>query len=171
MNTKQKYPKSMIFYHSLLAVLMIATLILGWVMNRENGLMFFHKSVGVLVLVFGVLRIINRMRNMANIPPSVNHGVLHLVEKSVHGVLMLMMLILPIVGWLVSNAKGYPVSVFGLFDLPNLLGKNEALAETLGEMHEAGAAAFFFLLIFHVVGAVYHKLKTKEDVISRILPW
>ena len=171
MNTNHKYPKSMIFYHSLLAVLMIATLVLGWVMDRENGLMFFHKSVGALVLFFGVLRIINRVRNMGNIPPSVNHGALHLVEKSVHGLLMLMMLVLPIVGWLVSNAKGYPVSVFGLFDLPNLIGKNLDLADTLGGMHKAGAAVFVFLLIVHVVGAIYHKIKTKEDVISRILPW
>ena len=171
MNTNHKYPKSMIFYHSLLAVLMVATLVLGWVMDRENGLMFFHKSVGALVLFFGVLRIINRVRNMGNIPPSVNHGALHLVEKSVHGLLMLMMLVLPIVGWLVSNAKGYPVSVFRLFNLPDLIGKNEALSETLGEMHEAGATVFFLVLIAHVVAAVYHKVKTKEDVISRILPW
>ena len=154
MNAKQKYPKSMIFFHSLLAVLMIATLILGWMMDRENGLMFFHKSVGVLVLVFGVLRIVNRMRNMANIPLSVNYGALRLVEKAVHGLLMLVMLGLPVVGWLVSNAKGYPVSVFGLFDLPNLIGKNEALAETLGEMHEAGATVFVLILVLHIVGAV-----------------
>ena len=171
MNTKQKYPMSMIVFHALLAVLMIATLVVGWMMGDNRGLMPLHKSLGALVFIFGVVRIINRMRNMANIPPSVNHGVLHLVEKSVHGVLMLMMLILPIVGWLVSNAKGFPVSVFGLFDLPTLIGKNLDLADTLGSMHKAGAAVFVFLLIVHVVGAVYHKLKTKEDVISRILPW
>ena len=79
--------------------------------------------------------------------------------------------ILLFVGWLMSNAKGYPVSVFGLFNLPTLIAKNEPLAHTLGEMHETGAAVFVLLLVLHVVGAVYHKLKTKDDVLSRMSPF
>ena len=111
------------------------------------------------------------MRNMGKIPPSVNHGALHWVEKSVHGLLMVVMLAMPFVGWLISNAKGFPVSVFGLFNLPTLIQKNEPLAHTLSEMHETGAAVFVILLVLHVVGAVYHKIKTKDDVLSRMSPF
>ena len=168
MNTKQKYPMSMIVFHALLAVLMIATLVVGWMMGDNRGLMPLHKSLGALVFIFGVVRIINRMRNMGKIPPSVNQGAMRLVEKSVHGLLMVVMLAMPFVGWLISNAKGFPVSVFGLFNLPTLIDKNEPLAHTLGEMHETGAAVFVILLVLHVVGAVYHKIKTKDDVLSRM---
>ncbi len=171
MSTNHKYPKSMIFFHSLLAVLMLITLFLGW--NIEDGdakIMYFHKSFGGLVLVFGIVRIINRMRNMGKIPASVNDGLPHLLEKAVHGLLMLTMIGLPMMGWLTSNAFGYPATIFGL-NLPTLIGKDMDLAETLGEAHGAGAAVFVALLVLHVVGAIYHKVKTKEDVISRILPW
>ena len=171
MNTKQKYPMSMIVFHALLAVLMIATLVVGWMMGDNRGLMPLHKSLGALVFIFGVVRIINRMRNMGKIPPSVNHGALHWVEKSVHGLLMVVMLAMPFVGWLISNAIGFPVSVFGLFNLPTLIQKNEPLAHTLSEMHETGAAVFVILLVLHVVGAVYHKIKTKDDVLSRMSPF
>lgn len=171
MNVQSKYPKSMIYYHALLAFLMLATLVLGWVMDRENGLMFLHKSVGVLVLVFGILRIVNSVRQRRAAPPSVNQGGLRVVEKAVHGLLMLSMLVLPMVGWLASNAKGYPVAVFGWFNLPNLMDKNESVAHLLGEMHEVGANVFFILVVVHVLGAVFHKFKSQENVISRMLPW
>ena len=171
MNTKQKYPMSMIFFHSLLAVLMIATLVVGWMMEDNRNLMPLHKSLGASVFIFGILRILNRMANISKIPPSVNHGALRLVEKVVHGLLMLVMVALPMGGWLTSNAHGYPVSVFGLFNLPTLIGKNESWAHTLGEMHEAGAAAFVILLVLHVAGVVYHKVKTKDDVLSRMSPF
>ena len=104
MNTKQKYPMSMIFFHGLLAVLMIATLVVAWMMDDNKDLMPLHKSLGATVFIFGILRILNRMSNMAKLPPSVNHGALHWVEKAVHGLLMLVMLALPFVGWLMSNA-------------------------------------------------------------------
>ena len=171
MNTKQKYPMSMIVFHALLAVLMIATLVVGWMMGDNRGLMPLHKSLGALVFIFGVVRIINRMRNMGKIPPSVNHGALHWVEKSVHGLLMVVMLAMPFVGWLISNAKGFPVSVFGLFNLPTLIQKNEPLAHTLSEMHETGAAVFVILLVLHVVGAVYHKINTRDEVLARMSPF
>ena len=102
MNTKQKYPMSMIFFHGLLAVLMIATLVVAWMMDDNKDLMPLHKSLGATVFIFGILRILNRMSNMAKLPPSVNHGALHWVEKAVHGLLMLVMLALPFVGWLMS---------------------------------------------------------------------
>ena len=171
MNTKQKYPMSMIFFHGLLAVLMIATLVVAWMMDDNKDLMPLHKSLGATVFIFGILRILNRMSNMAKLPPSVNHGALHWVEKAVHGLLMLVMLALPFVGWLMSNAKGYPVSVFGLFNLPTLIAKNEPLAHTLKEMHETGANVFVALLVLHVVGVVYHKVKTNDDVLSRMSPF
>ena len=88
MNTKHKYPMSMIILHALLAILMIATLVVGWMMDDNRGLMPLHKSLGALVFIFGIVRIINRMRNMGKIPPSVNQGAMRLVEKSVHGLLM-----------------------------------------------------------------------------------
>lgn len=172
MFTPQKYPQSMIYFHALVAVLMITTLILGWTMTRENGLMFYHKSFGVLVLVFAVFRIINRMRNTANLPPSVNRGGLRIIEKSVHGLLMLAMLGLPLMGWLTSNANGRAVSVFGLFDLPTLMGKNDVWGHRLGELHENGATVFFILLVVHVAGVVYHRVQGKhENVLARMLPW
>ena len=168
----QKYPKSMIYLHAIVAILMITVLILGWVAgSNPKAIIPVHKSLGVLVLAFALIRIINRMANISKIPVSVNHGALRIVEKAIHGLLMLVTLIMPLSGWLMSNAAGRPVSFFGLFDLPNLLAKNDSLKEVFGGVHGLCANLFVALLVLHVVGAIYHLVKEKENVISRMLPW
>lgn len=165
-----KYPKSVRLFHSLLALLMIATLVVGGQLDDNEGLMGLHKSLGIAVLLLGVLRIVNRIRAKDSMPASVNaQGSLKfMAEKAVHGLLYLSMLGLPIVGWLTSNAYGYPASFFGLFSLPTLVGKNVELAEKLGELHEFGANVFFALLVVHILGAVVHLVTAKQNVFKRM---
>ena len=54
-----------------------------------------------------------------------------------HGLLYLLILAQPVTGWLMSSAADYPVSFFGLFEFPILVGENHDLHETLEDVHEA----------------------------------
>ncbi|TDR32833.1 cytochrome b [Hydromonas duriensis] len=165
-----KYPMSVKLFHSLIALLMIATLVVGWQLEDNEGLMGLHKSLGIAVLLLGVLRLINRIRAKDRIPASVNTigSLKYWVEKAVHGLLYLTMFGLPVVGWLTSNAFGYPASFFGLFNLPTLIGKNIDLAEQLGSLHGFGADVFVGLLAVHILGALVHLLMNKENVFKRM---
>jgi len=175
MNTdsKQKYPLSIILFHGIIAVLMIAALFLVWSADDNPALMAVHKSVGATVLILGVLRILNRIRSGKRVPRSVNAkgSVQYILEKSVHGLLYVVMLMIPLFGWLFVNANGMAVNVFGLFDLPMIISKNPSIAHTLKEFHELFANVFIGLVVLHVGGAVIHLLKEKSNVFKRMMPF
>ncbi|MGB5108393.1 MAG: cytochrome b [Formosimonas sp.] len=172
-NTQQiKYPMTMIVLHGLVAVLMIATLVAGWLLDSSDSVMGVHQFLGIAVLTFAVLRIINRLRQSSGVPKSVNTKATaqYIAEKIVHGLLYVITLSLPVVGWLTVNAKGHAVQFFGLFDLPTLLAKNTDLAHQLGDMHETGANIFVALIVLHLLGGVVHLFLHKDNVFKRMMP-
>jgi cytochrome b561 len=66
---------------------------------------------------------------------------------------------------LMVNSKGFPVSFYGLFDLPMLAGENEGLHEFMEEAHEFLAFSLLFLVVVHVAGALKHRfLDTGPDL-------
>lgn len=167
----QKYPLSMIAFHGLVAAAMIGTLVLGWLLDDFEGLIALHKSLGLSVLLLAVLRIANRLRHRT-LPPSVNAAgsLQYIAEKSVHGLLYLSSIAVPLLGWLKSNAAGRAASFFGLFDLPTLIGKDRDLSHLLGEIHSAAATLFALLLAAHVLGALAHLVLHKQNVFKRVAP-
>ena len=169
---QQKYPLSMIIFHSLIAILMIAAIVVAWNIGESNDTRNLHKSLGVAVLLVAALRLVNRFRFKNAIPESVNPkgSVQRILEKSVHGMLYLTMFGIPVVGWMMSNAFGHPASFFGLFNLPTLLDKNPELGRTLKELHELGANVFIGLLVLHLAGGILHFIKHKQNVFKRMMP-
>lgn len=160
-----KYPLPMMILHHIVAVLMISTYLLADYVQ-------LHKSLGGLLLIFVVLRLTARFMYLGKTPPSINppKSLNYKLEKSVHGMLYLMMIVQPLLGWTISNAKGYPVSVFGWFEFPTIIGTNYELASNLYVVHEALGKVFMALLIAHVVGGVYHWFKEKHNIFTRMVP-
>ena len=82
------------------------------------------------------------------------------------------MLATPIAGYLMTNTGGKPVSYFGLFDLPVLMGENHDLHETLEGVHEFLAFTILALVGLHALGALKHRFIDKDpeaDVLKRML--
>lgn len=140
--SKQKYPLSVSVFHGLVALAMISTLMVGYLLDDYEGLISLHRSLGITCLGLVVLRIFNRFLYWSALPPSVNPpgSILCAFEKTMHLLLYLCMLAVPLLGWLKTNAAGHAVSVFGFFDLPMLLSKNRALSPVLGGLHSLAAA-------------------------------
>ena len=168
MKTITRYPLSISLLHWLLALALIGNLIVGLLLDDNEGLMALHKSIGIAILVLVAVRIANRLR----LPPSINRTgtVSHFVERSVHGLLYVLMLAIPVLGWLKTNAAGHTASCFGLFTLPTLVSKNHELSHWLGELHAVTAYGLAALVGLHVLGALVHKLLKSENVLPRILP-
>ena len=167
-----RYPSSMAIFHGLVALVMVSTLVIGWLLDDNEGLMALHKSLGVTVLLLVTLRLVNRWRMRRALPASVNPaGSLPFVaEKAVHGLLYLSMFGIPLLGWLKSNASGHPASCFGLFDLPTLIGRDHGLSHLLGQAHSLAATGFALLLGLHILGALAHRVIHKENIFKRIMP-
>jgi cytochrome b561 len=78
---------------------------------------------------------------------------------------------MPLTGWLMSSAKNYSVSWFGLFTWPDLIGKNEAAFDALRETHDVLSWLLFGIAILHVLAAFKHHLWNKDGVLLRMLPF
>jgi cytochrome b561 len=70
-----------------------------------------------------------------------------------------------------SSARGFPVSWFGLFTLPDLVPKNKGLYEVLVDTHAYLAWTLGVVAIIHLLAALKHHFVLKDDVFRRMLPF
>ncbi len=78
---------------------------------------------------------------------------------------------MPITGWMMSSAKNYSVSWFGLFTWPNLIGRNEAAFNLLHATHEILSDVLFVVAVLHILAALKHHFWNKDNVLLRMLPF
>lgn len=166
------YPLSVILLHWALAAALIGNLVLGWMLDDNEDLVGLHRSIGIAILGLVLFRLVNRLRLRKDLPSSVNApGTLaHFAERAVHFMLYATMLVLPVLGWMKTNAAGHPARFFGLFSLPPLLGTSHAFSHWLGVAHAAAAYGLAGLIAVHVSAALIHRFAKSESVLPRILP-
>jgi cytochrome b561 len=162
--------------HWLIAALIIVMFGLGWYMSdlplgqRKFELYQLHKSLGITILVLATVRLIWRLFNPAPpLPPTLAPWE-RTAARANHALLYTMLFVQPIVGFLQSNAANFPVVWWGTVRLPAALGTNEALAETLVEVHGWGSRVILVLVLLHVGAALRHHFILKDDVLRRMLP-
>ena len=138
-------------------------------MNKIN-MFALHKSIGLTVLALFLLRVLWRAidRRPPHLPAPRWQ---HIVATTVHGLLYLLIVAIPLSGWAFNSAHGFPLQYFKQFNLPALVGKNPGLSDTLGAVHEY---LFWFLVVVVVVhagGALKHHLIDRDDTLRRMLPF
>jgi cytochrome b561 len=128
----------------------------------------WHKWLGMTVFFLVFLRLMWRAIHPA---PKLEITMPLWQERAMqvtHFALYLLMIALPLVGWLMSSAKGYTVNYFGLFDLPDLLPKDKALGHQLKEVHEYLAFLLAALVGLHVLAALKHQFIDKDGLLVRM---
>lgn len=142
--------------------------------QKQYAFQFYnlHKSFGVLALFLIVVRLVwVRLSPPPALPAVFNAKELRVV-KGLQSLLYLLMVLLPVSGYLMSNAGGYPINFFGLGQLPALIGKSEGFGEVVHEMHEVMGFAMLLLILMHMAGALKHRLRDKggeSDILKRML--
>jgi cytochrome b561 len=160
--------------HWVMAVLMILMLAAGLVMSdiedpALKGTVYgLHKATGILVLILAGFRLLWRFSHAVpeisgSLPAWQRHA-----ARLVHWALYVAMFIMPLSGWSMSSAAGYPVSFYGLFVLPNLVAKNPELADTLEDIHEISANVLIALIIAHLGAALYHHFVLRDNTLRRM---
>lgn len=130
-----------------------------------------HKSVGMLILLLAVARIGWKMANRGLPQPVPMARTQQIAAAAGHGILYLLLLALPLSGWIMSSAAGYPPTFFGLFELPSLVGASEDLEEVFHEVHEVLFSALVVVAVLHALAAVFHHVWMKDDSLRRMLPF
>lgn len=165
-------------FHWIIALLVIGMIGLGLYMTRidpPTPTMFqlygLHKSIGVTVLALAVLRILWRVTNIRPLPLPSHKRVEKILAEIVHGLLYVSLLVMPLSGWLMSSAKGFTVSVFGWFSLPDFIKPSDDMASLMVTVHEVTAYTLVAMLGLHVAGALKHHLIDRDDTLRRMIPF
>ena len=170
------YPATSKLLHWLVAICVLTTAPVAIAMIRvskgptQDALYNFHKSLGVLILILMILRLINRLAVGAPIADPGIEPWQNTVSSIVHTSFYVLLLAMPIVGYVANSVYGASTPFFGLFDLPPIAGKNEALATQLFTLHRWAGWIVIVLALAHVSGALYHYVIRRDNVLQRMLP-
>lgn len=171
------YTLTAIRLHWLLAVLIFAIFPLGVVVHNmafsplKLQLLSYHKWLGVTIFMLVLIRLAWRA---AHTPPPLPESMprwQHQISHLVHGLLYVLMLAIPLSGWLMSSAKGFQTVWFGVLPLPDLISKDKALADILFTLHQVLNFSLLALLAAHVGAALKHHLIDRDDILARMLPF
>ena len=88
-----------------------------------------------------------------------------------HLLLYVLLVAIPLTGWLMSSAKGFQTVWFGVLPLPDLLDKNKELGDTLALVHKSLNFSMAALVIAHVGAAVKHHVVDHDGILARMLPF
>jgi len=170
------YPATSKLLHWLIAVCVLTTAPVAIVMIRvgkgptQDMLYNFHKSLGVLILVLMILRLINRLAVGALAAAPDIEPWQKALSSFVHTSLYVLLLAMPVVGYIANSAYGAATPFFGWFDLPPIIGKNEALSTQLFTIHRWVGWLVIALVLMHIGGALYHQFIRRDTVLKRMLP-
>lgn len=173
-NTLDSFGLIAILFHWIMAIAVIIILCIGLRMgDMENGpqklqIYGFHKSLGVLILMLVALRFSWRMVNVVpNMPNSMKNWE-KLAAHLGHLALYFFMFAIPVSGWAMSSAAGFPVSFFGLFTLPNIVEPSIEARKFFAETHEFLAFSLIAVITIHLLAALYHQFVKKDNILKRM---
>lgn len=174
--TVDRYSRGAMLLHWLTAAMVLYLFWLGWTMvdlpkGPERGASFgLHKSIGMLVIVLTVVRLLWRR---ANPPPALPGLVARWqvrLSTMVHHGFYLMLLLHPLMGYVSAEFAGYGNKLFGI-KLYNWGWKDHSINEFFTECHEATGVILLLLILIHLAGAISHAVKRGDHVVRRMLPW
>jgi len=176
MNEGKMWPLPLRLIHWISAALVIAALGLGtymvWFVDDPAArfdLTQTHKSIGVTVLAFTMLRLCLRIRTTAPEAEPIA-PLTQLAAKAAHLGLYVLLVLLPVSGWLMASTTPVriPTRVFGLFDLPYPLGPDLPVFRFFHAVHVVAAILLAGLVALHVAAALVHAFCWRDRTLRRM---
>jgi len=174
-NTRESYGLITRSLHWAIALLVFALFFVGLYMEEldrndelRSQLLTLHQSFGMLVFLLTLIRIPLNIIQPEPVAPA-HMGpwqvkIANLVKKGMN----LLLLLIPMAGYLAISTKGQHPVFFGL-EMPILIGENEALHELFEEIHELLAWALMGVVALHIAAAWKHHLIDRDEVLLRML--
>jgi cytochrome b561 len=178
-----RYSLAAMVLHWIIAVLIVIQLFLGWWMNewvpdhspQQDQIQDFHVSLGLTILLLVLLRIGIRL---AVRPPALRPETRRwerLLINVTHSLFYILLLVLPLTGWMLVSLDTDPISWWGLFAWPHLPGL-DFMAHSKPLRHDLKSIHTYWLiwlvlinLALHVAGALKHQFDG-HPVLGRMLP-
>jgi len=129
----------------------------------------YHKWIGITVFLIAVCRLAWRWRHPAPSPVPMPEWQRR-AAAATHAALYVLMLAIPLSGWIYSSASGVSVVWLGLVPLPDLVGKDKALAAVLKVVHTGLNYTLLALVSVHMGAALKHHFVDRDGTLARMLP-
>ena len=129
-----------------------------------------HKSIGLTILALVVLRLLWRAYAGAPAPVAGTPPLQERIASLAHWALYALLLAMPLSGWVLNSASGFPLQWFGLVNLPAIAGKDHDLHELAEEVHELLFWAMVVVAVAHAAAALHHHLFLRDATLTRMLP-
>ena len=172
------YAKPAIAMHWIVALLIFAAFGLGLYMTDIPGftptklkLFSYHKWIGITVLIFAVLRVLWRLTHPAPGPVPGMPKWQHAAAEAAHVGLYLLILAVPLTGYLLSVAAGVKVVYLGLWELPMPFDKSDALKDVFSMAHEWLNWSMAAIVVLHVLAALKHHVVDRDGTLRRMAPF
>ena len=155
--------------HWLMAIAILTMLFVGvgmvsTVAPKYVPLLATHKTLGLAILVLAVIRIVVRLRSGTPPLPADLPEPMRLAAVLSHYALYALMIAMPLIGWGMVSAGGYPVVLLWGIHLPAILPPSAALHALLWKAHVTLAFAFFALILLHIAAGLFHALVRRDGV-------
>jgi cytochrome b561 len=176
-----KYSRAQRLLHWTVAVLAICVLSGGLVLGVlgfkgvtelfgapvRNFIYTYHKTFGLIVLALMLIRLVVKLKRGAppHDPPLERWQAV--MSGIVHKLLYVGLIVMPILGWLATDAANYPVEFF-VWSLPQFIAKDAALGALLYDLHGIVGWCVAGLFVMHIGAALMHWLVKRDGVMSRM---
>lgn len=164
------------FLHWLIALLIFTQFALGWLAATwrlsptKIDLFVWHKSIGMLVLTLVVLRLVWRLATPAPPLPAGMPAWERAAARTSHVLLYLVMLGMPLAGWVITSASGVPFKIFWRLPLPSITAVDKQVADVASTVHFSLGVLLALLLLVHIGAALRHHFIQRDNVLIRMLP-
>lgn len=130
----------------------------------------WHKWIGITVFLLAAARLAWRAGHPPPpLPPTMPAWQVH-AATWMHRLLYVLLVAIPLSGWLYSSATGISVVYLNLVPLPNLVAKDREVAKVLLTVHQTLNFTLAAMVVLHAAGALRHHFVDRDGVLARMLP-
>jgi cytochrome b561 len=163
-------------FHWLIVLGILAMAIIGLTMVEMHSspakvrMFALHKSIGLTILALVTLRLLWRL--YAGAPPVIPTipRWQHAIANLSHIGLYVLLFAVPLSGWVMNSASGFPLWWFGVFRVPALVARDHDLHELTETVHETLFWILIALVLVHAGAALFHHLFQRDATLARMLP-
>jgi cytochrome b561 len=176
MANAQGYTATAKWLHWLVVALLIAQFIFAWIMPHigrntpVTTVISLHFTFGIIVLVVAAVRLLWRATHKEPAPLDGLPPWQLLSSRVVHWLLYILLIVVPILGWINASWRGMPIVMFGV-ELPKLVATRASGWRWTGDVHALLSNYLMLTLVgLHVLAGLYHYFIRHDGVMQRMLP-
>ena len=174
-NTTSTYGSMAIALHWIMAILVIVMISVGFYMGTmpkgdpKWEIMAMHKASGLIVLVIALFRWYWVLTNEKPKPLDNWSKADIALSHATKWLLMILIVLMPVAGIIMSLFNGHDISFFGLFNIEAMAEKNKMLSGIAHTIHEKGAWVIAIIAGLHILAAFKHHFMSKDETLNRML--